>query len=101
TPSHDLPGLIQGASLCLPNARPAKYAALSAIHTIAISASARPGLRACNCTTATHAEISTSHPTTATASGEPKAQCPRNQKGTTSTQNRTAGTHTASTMPSG
>src|SRR5437667_537724 len=101
TPSHVLPGLIQGASLCLPNARPEKYAAVSAIQTIAINASASPGERACNSTTATHAAIKTSQPTMATPSRDVGLQCPRSQNGATSSQNSVAGAQTASTMPLG
>ena len=37
TPSHVLPGLMLGASLCLPKFLPAKYAALSAIQMVANS----------------------------------------------------------------
>src|SRR6187401_3014037 len=68
TPSHDLPGLTAGASLRLPNVRPAKYAAVSAIHTIAIAASTSHGERACSCTMAIHAPASTTSPMTIMAS---------------------------------
>src|SRR4051812_36530314 len=63
TPSHDLPGLTTGASLCRPNLRPLKYAAVSAIHTIAMAASTSHGDWACNCTSAIHAPSSTTTPT--------------------------------------
>ena len=52
----------RGASLRLPNARPAKYAAVSAIQTIAIAASTSHGERACNSTSAIHAPTSTIQP---------------------------------------
>src|SRR5438552_1076899 len=45
-PSQLLPGLIEGASLRRPHARPTKYAALSAIHTSTRTSNTSSGLSA-------------------------------------------------------
>ena len=49
---------------------PVKYAAVSAIQTMAIAASTSHGERACSCTIATHAPISTIQPAIASGSGD-------------------------------
>ena len=62
TPSHDLFGLIVGASLRRPNLRPEKYAAVSASHTMSITATSSHGERACSCAIATHTATSSTTP---------------------------------------
>ena len=55
TPAHVLPGLMCGASLRLPNARPAKYAAVSATQTMNSTDSSVTAPSRRKCTSATQA----------------------------------------------
>src|SRR5687768_3546883 len=89
TPSQVLPGLIAGASLCLPKRLPAKYAAMSATHTINARASSVHGLMSRSTTSANHVGQITIQPATAQVEGDGRSLL-RNQSGAATTQNTTA-----------
>src|SRR5688572_23401130 len=68
TPAIVLPGLIFGASLVVPNRRPAKYAPMSAHHTSTTTNSSQYGPRSgapCSSTAAAHAGTTASSPASA------------------------------------
>src|SRR5207237_2425248 len=69
TPSHVLPGLTAGASLCLPKRLPAKYAEMSATQITAATASRSHGLTSRNTTKANQVGHMTIQPAIAHASG--------------------------------
>src|SRR5690348_14862811 len=72
-PSHVLPGLTAGASLWRPKLLPAKYAATSAIHTIAAIASSSHGLASRSTTKANHVGHTTIQPAIAQIQGPGRA----------------------------
>ena len=86
-PSQLLPGLIEGASLRRPHARPTKYAALSAIHTSTRTSNTSSGLSA---SMARPAGTSTAKPAAPIQVVSP-GRTPRHiQSGATAIQNRAA-----------
>src|SRR6185436_4057156 len=94
TPSQVLPGLIAGASLRLPKARPAKYAAISAVQTRPIAARRRPG-EACNQVIACQNGISTSQPTKPSRIGSRDRHWLYSHGGTIANQNTAARPYTS------
>src|SRR5690554_2818485 len=85
-PSRVLPGLMAGASLTRPKARPVKYAALSATHTSAMTASSSQASTARSSTSASAVGTITSQPVSSPAAGatcQPRAS----HGGTTNPQN--------------
>src|SRR4029079_9189867 len=92
-PSIVLPGLTLGASLCRPNARPTRYAAVSEIHTSpSIASSSHEG----SAIIARPAGTRTAIPAVASNQGGDAGMPRASQAGTASPQNTVAATRIAS-----